>query len=110
MTNIVLDALDECRAELRGALFDTIEAIVQRSDGLVKIFLASRDDQDIVFNLGQYPSIAITADLNGNDILSFVCAETESLIKRGRLLRNSSAREEMNTLIIEKAVSRAEGM
>ena len=48
MTMIIIDALDECDPERRDTLLDTIENLLQESSlGLLKVFLWSRDDQDI---------------------------------------------------------------
>lgn len=53
MTTIVIDALDECNSNERQYLLDSIEQILQDSFSLVKIFVSSRDDQDIVCTLRQ---------------------------------------------------------
>ena len=45
---IVIDALDECEEELRHELLIAFNTILQSSEGLVKIFVSSRDDIDIV--------------------------------------------------------------
>ena len=43
-----LDALDECEEDTRYELFEAFEDILQRSPTVVKIFVSSRDDVDIV--------------------------------------------------------------
>ena len=77
MTTIVIDALDECDSEKRQCLLDAFERILQDSFGLVKIFVSSRDDQDIVCTLREYPNLDIVSDRNTVDIESFVRTETE---------------------------------
>lgn len=46
---IVIDALDECDQETRKDLLDAVEFILREASTVIKIFISSRDDQDIVF-------------------------------------------------------------
>ena len=110
MTIIVVDALDECDPTMRQSLLDAFEHILKESEGLVKIFVSSRDDQDIVYTLGGYPNLDISSDKNGADIEVYVKIETQKLVKRGNLLRNSRAKENMTALIIDRVSSGADGM
>ncbi len=87
-----------------------IESILQDSLGLVKIFVSSRDDQDIFCTLREYPNLDIVSDRNTVDIESFVRIETERLVRKRRLLRNSTAREELKALIIDRVSKGADGM
>ena len=45
---IILDALDECDKSTRHELFEAFDEIITKSVQLVKIFVSSRDDIDIV--------------------------------------------------------------
>jgi hypothetical protein len=110
LTTIVIDALDECHPTKRADLLDGLETILQHSPSLVKLFVSSRDDGDIVCQLSRCPNLYITPERNGNDIEAFVKTETKRLIERGRLLCYSSAKEELALLIIEKVTQRAAGM
>lgn len=110
LTLIVIDAFDECDPDKRADLLEALEAILRESSSLVKIFISSRDDQDIVFQLKQYPNLEISSDRNGDDIAKFVKAETEKLIEKKKLLRYSQAREEMEELIVRKVAHGATGM
>lgn len=109
-TTIVIDALDECAAEKRRDLLRALEKILRESSGLVKIFVSSRDDQDIVFRLQRYPDLDITSDRNGDDIASFIKEQTEALVKDGELLQYSNSKTEMEKLIVEKVTEGASGM
>ena len=109
-TIIVVDALDECDPDRRQYLFDAFESILQESAGLVKIFVSSRDDQDIVHILQDYPSLNISSSKNAHDIESFVRIETKKLIRKGRLLRNSQNQEQMQAFIIDRICQGADGM
>lgn len=44
---IVIDALDECDSKRRYLLFRALDNIIQKSASLVKIFVSSREDNDI---------------------------------------------------------------
>ena len=111
MTTIVIDALDECEPEKRELLLDTIESLLQNSSlGLLKVFLSSRDDQDISCTLREYPNLDLVSSRNSADIEAFVREETDRLVRKRRLLRNSRAKESLKVLIIEEVVRAADGM
>jgi len=110
VTTIIVDALDECNPETRQSLLDAFEEILQESAGLVKIFVSSRDDQDIVLQFRNSPNFDITPSRNTKDIENYVRTETENLVKKRRLLRNSGARNEMQDLIINQVSKGAAGM
>jgi hypothetical protein len=50
----------------------------------VKIFVSSRDDQDIVLELCRYLNLEIASHRNSDDIARFVNAEVERLTKASR--------------------------
>jgi len=107
---IVVDALDECDPEKRTDLLEALESILRESASLVKIFISSRDDQDIVWHLRSYPNLELSSDKNKDDIILFVQKETDSLIERGKLLRWSTDKESLRTKIKEKVTKDADGM
>jgi hypothetical protein len=110
LTTIVIDALDECDPEKRGDLLETLETLLRESSRLVKIFVSSRDDQDIVYHLQDYPSLELVSDRNKDDIASFVKAETQDLIRERQLLHYSINKEELTETIIEQITKGAGGM
>lgn len=110
LTTILIDALDECDPGKRRDLLKCLEKILQESSGLVKIFVSSRDDQDIVFRLQHYPELEIKSDKNSDDIAVFVKNETERLINEGELLQYSESQTEMKGLIVTRAINGASGM
>ena len=111
MTTIVIDALDECDPEKRELLLDTIESLLQDSSlGLLKVFLSSRDDQDISCTLREYPNLDLVSSRNSADIEAFVREETDRLVRKQRLLRNSRSKESLKVLIIEEVARAADGM
>jgi hypothetical protein len=110
LTTIIIDALDECDPETRTDLLETLERVLQESTHLVKIFISSRDDQDIVCRLQEYPSLEIASHKNRDDITAFVRAETNGLIQKRKLLKFSSSKEQLQKLIIDRVIEGADGM
>lgn len=110
LTTIVIDALDECDPERRPDLLDTLELILQESSSLVKVFVSSRRDHDIVLNLRDYPNLELSSEKNKDDISSFVTTETNNLIRRKKLLALSTNKEELKVEIIEQVTKKADGM
>ena len=110
MTTIIVDALDECDPLMRQSLLDAFENILKESLGLVKIFVSSRNDQDIVCTLRDYPNMDISSDQNTADIKAYVKTETMKLVRKGQLLRNSRAKEKMAASIVEHVGAGADGM
>jgi len=83
---IIIDALDECNSRTRYQLMDTLDSIIQKSASVVKIFLSSRDDNDVVCRLHKSPNIFISATDNGADIERFVNVEVAQAISNKMLL------------------------
>jgi hypothetical protein len=84
---IIIDALDECDPGTRHLLFEALDEIVAKSENIVKIFLTSRNDGDIVCRLASTPNIYIDAQKNGSDIRRFIVTELEHVIDKKQLLR-----------------------
>lgn len=109
VATIVLDALDECTPESREDLLHLFEYILEESSTLVKIFISSRDDQDIVSELQGYPNLEISSTRNTPDIAAFIHQEVQTL-KTKRPLRSIQNIDELENLIIETIVAGANGM
>ncbi|KAI3600420.1 hypothetical protein WG66_001747 [Moniliophthora roreri] len=108
---IVIDAIDECDYATRHELLRIVVGLLDgANNNLVKILIASRDDQDIVNTLHHFPSISITSERNGRDISKFVEKQTEILISEGRLLRDIAEKEQLKEMITCKLIERANGM
>ena len=69
---IVIDALDECRADRRHEVLGTLDIILERSDQLVKVFVSSRDDLEIVLRLQKHTDIYLNVDDNKGDIHKYI--------------------------------------
>ena len=109
ITTIIIDALDECDTTQRQFLLDAVDDILHKSAGLVKVLVSSRNDQDIVCTLQDYPSLDIS-DRNTADIETFVQLETQRLVQKRQLLRHSLAKEEMTCFVIDQVSQGADGM
>jgi ankyrin repeat protein len=83
---IVIDALDECDPSRRYELFESLDEIVQRSTNVVKVFISSRNDGDIVCRLANSPNIYIDSTLNGEDMERFISIEVTKAIHLKRIL------------------------
>ncbi|CAI6331083.1 unnamed protein product [Periconia digitata] len=110
VVTIVIDAMDECNPDKRHELLKALEQILQRSSTLVKIFVSSRNDQDLVLRLQHYPNLEIDSRRNSDDIARFVEANVEQLIQDGNLLQYSDSRVDMKKLIVDKVIEGADGM
>lgn len=110
MVTIVIDALDECNPATRREFLSAMECILRNSSSLVKIFVSSRDDQDIVYRLQEYPNLELSSHRNSGDIARFVELETASMVESGALLRYSTSKDELRQRIIKEVTTGANGM
>jgi len=106
---IIIDALDECDAAHRYILMDALDEIMQRSSNIVKIFISSRDDGDIVCRLSGSPNLYISVEDNQEDIESFIDNQMEIAIASKRLLRGRVS-EELASDISQTLKRDAQGM
>jgi hypothetical protein len=106
---IVIDALDECNTDRRHELLMALDKIVQESVNLVKVFVSSRDDNDIVRRLADSPNLCIRASDNCEDIEYFVRSEVARSINDKRLLGGKVSGELRNRIIIT-LIEGAQGM
>ena len=109
MTTIVIDALDECDSEKRDVLLEALSSIVTDSTGLVKLFISSRDDRDIVLHLGECPNLKIQASHNQSDITRFVNSEVSKVI-RSRKWRSGKVDETLEQEIKLALIEKAQGL
>ena len=106
---IIIDALDECNPRTRMKLLKALDDIIQRSANLVKVFVSSRDDPDIVIRLQHSRNVYISVKDNGEDIKRFINEEIARSIEDGVLLYGKIS-EELKTEIIMKLQKKAQGM
>jgi hypothetical protein len=106
---IVLDALDECNPNRRYELLTAFDNIIQRSLGLIKIFISSRDDNDIICRLAETPNVIIRTTDNGKDIERFVEGEIAKSIAEKTLL-GGEVSTGLKDRIVRTLVTGAHGM
>jgi hypothetical protein len=106
---VIIDALDECNSARRQDLLLDIQRIIRESANLVKFFVSSRDDHDIVYRLANSPNLYINVEDNSNDIERFVHFEVAKAISYEKLLCGKVSKN-LKHQIIETLISKAEGM
>lgn len=110
-TNIVIDALDECHQGTRSRLISALTAIMETAPGmnLVKIFISSRDNDDIVLKLSKLPNIRIDSADNSGDIREFIRSEVKNRIDNRELLRGNVS-SDLRAHVIDTLIQGADGM
>lgn len=108
-TTIVVDALDECDPLKRRRFLHCLEKIIKDSSGLVKIFVSSRDDNDIVRQLDGVANLWIEAKDNKDDSERFVESEITRCIDSRELL-DGVVNKDLREKIIESLTNGAQGM
>lgn len=74
-TIFVIDGLDECKQQVRYVLMDVLDRLLSKSPRLVKIYIASRRDQDLK---DRYQTgLEVTANDNQADIEKYVLHKME---------------------------------
>ncbi|RDW72196.1 hypothetical protein BP5796_08230 [Coleophoma crateriformis] len=106
---IVIDALDECNPQTRHELFYAFNRFIQESPTLVKIFISSRDDHDIVHRLSKVPSLYINTSDNSSDIENYVRSQVAKAISEERLLCGEVS-QDLEEHIVQTLISKAQGM
>lgn len=108
-TTIVLDALDETEPATRRELLNSIEAMTKSSNGLVKLFVSSRDDMDIKLKLRGIPNVYIRPQDNMTDIFNFINREINAAIA-GRRLLSGEVSDSLKEAIVSALQEKAKGM
>jgi hypothetical protein len=100
LATIFIDALDECDPNWQDELLDALQIKINRNESLLKVFISSRDDGDIVLRLTGSPNIYIQSKDNQSDIERFVHAKVRKAIAQKRLL-NGEIPDELTDEIIK---------
>ena len=106
---IIIDALDECDPAKRHELLTALGTLIRDSSDLVKIFVSSRDDNDIVCRLSDSSNIYIHARDNGEDIERFVKTKVAQSIRLKRLL-DGEVPDYLKDQIVNALIQGAQGM
>ena len=109
---IILDALDECDSRQRILLISALHEISSSCRDAVKIFVSSREGQEIAAHFNHGKSLNITAESNREDLERYVDRQVGQFLNRWSFTHN----ETVETLlplwneITHSLVSGAQGM
>ncbi|KAI9162873.1 Vegetative incompatibility protein [Paramyrothecium foliicola] len=74
---IILDGLDECERETRHILMDLLDDMIERSPQPLKVYIASRTDQDLRKRYHKTHNLEVTASDNSADIEKYLLNKLE---------------------------------
>jgi hypothetical protein len=103
-TTIILDGLDECDETSRGKVLDLLYTVQTEAANPVKLFIASRPDQDIRARFQSQPNIEIHATDKQADIERFIADRISDLGRSHPILL------EMGEMVSEELIRRSDGM
>ena len=106
LITIIIDALDECDPTRVLDLLDAFKEIVSQSSSHVKVFISSRNHEDIAACLENWPNVQVQAKNNSKDIELFVYREVRLAIDSKKLLRglvSSSLEQDITTTLLRGA-------
>jgi hypothetical protein len=101
---IIVDGLDECNAETRGTLIRALDLVVEtaRPSSCFKVFIASRNDEDLKSRYSEGRNHEISAADNQGDIESFVLSKLDEN-EWCRKKMSADLRAEVQTVFREKS-------
>lgn len=106
---ILIDALDECDSDERMSVLQCLKRVREESANLVKIFITSRDDIDIMASLADASDIRVSATYNSDDISRFVDEKVDAMMdSRARVYGPGS--QELRDEVRATLSSKAQGM
>ena len=106
---MIIDAVDECHPAERRTIFKIFQDLVATSANVVKIFLTSREEDDIAIALDQSLGLRITEDDNSTDIASFVQTRVHEAIRDRRLLPGIDP-SKFQQKVIDTLLAKSQGM
>lgn len=106
-TILILDGLDECDANERGALIKILAELIQHAKNPVKLFISSRREQDIAKQLEISRIIEISARDNKEDIQKFVDERIEKTEETGKWI---SIPQDLKNKIKNTLCAKSDGM
>ncbi|KAF8417707.1 hypothetical protein EV426DRAFT_356485 [Tirmania nivea] len=90
---ICIDAMDEVDNNTRIHLLKCLNHVIQTSKNVIKIFVTTRMDMDILSQFEKFPRIELQPDDNVGDINKFVLTKVQSSIEDCRLLQGDVSNE-----------------
>lgn len=101
-TTLILDALDECEMDARENIARIFRNLVNKGEGTVKVFIASRKEADIEEYLGSQKLVKISTADNRNDIGKYIDAEIKKVGGAWRAV-SADVEEQVKKTIREKS-------
>ncbi|TGO19455.1 hypothetical protein BTUL_0004g00930 [Botrytis tulipae] len=102
---VVIDALDECDPSERYSLIESLKTIIDESASVVKVFISSRRDNDIVSQFEESPCISIQPSHISKDIENYVKKEVSEAMEKKRIVKGKLLPEEKKK--IEQQITKA---
>jgi hypothetical protein len=103
---IIIDALDECSPQNRRELLGGLQRLMRHPEYCFKIFLTSRDADDISFALSKYLNLNIKISHNQKDMAAFIEDEINQRVADGRILRGNlslGVRQQVKRILTQQA-------
>ena len=101
---LVIDGLDECEKNACREILSIINGILKTTGCVIKIYISSQSDVQILHALAAYPRISLSTSTLSPDIEAYVTSAIQALIEERQLLIQSPALErEIITVLKEKA-------
>lgn len=86
---IAIDAVDELEETERAVLVEALQQIIALSASVVKVFLTSRDNTQLLALLEHEARIRVSSKHNGTDVDAFVQLEIDKAVRQKRLLNGN---------------------
>ncbi|KAF8428814.1 hypothetical protein EV426DRAFT_677542 [Tirmania nivea] len=103
---ICIDAMDEVDNDTRIHLLKCLNHVIQTSKNVVKIFVTTRMDMDILSQFENFPRIELQPDDNIGDINKFVLTKVQSSIEDCKLLQgdvSNEVKEEICNILCQRS-------
>ncbi|KAF7951700.1 hypothetical protein EAE96_006999 [Botrytis aclada] len=110
---VVIDALDECDPRERYSLIESLKKIIDESANVVKVFISSRRDNDIVSQFKESPCISIQPSHISKDIQDYVKKEVSETMKKKRIVKGKltpEQKEKIEQQITQALIDGSQGM
>ncbi|OJJ72655.1 hypothetical protein ASPBRDRAFT_548678 [Aspergillus brasiliensis CBS 101740] len=109
---LIIDALDECDSQERILLQQSLEEMRQSCRDLVKIFIASRYEEDIATGFMQKRILCVTPQNTKDDVEHFVDFHVKNFVSRWAILHSeTNARlQQLEKDLKETLITGAQGM
>lgn len=112
VTNIFIDALDECDIRNQHDLIANMQRLLADAKGLIKVFISSRNDRNLVDWLSEYPNTEMAMSKTKDDIEHFVKVAVDQRVNNRprRLLPNGPISDSVSAEVKKRLSNQAQGM